>query len=200
MRFASLSAASITLITLAANAYASGGVPRVGDPAPQFTLTDQTGKAVQLGDYAGKIVVLEWFNDGCPYVKKHYKTGAMNALAAKYAKAGVVWLAVNSTKSADVTHNAGAAGEWKIDRPVLDDHAGTVGHLYGATNTPDMIVIGKDGKIAYRGAIDSVDSPDAEDIAGAKNYVSAALEELMSGKAVSNPETTPYGCTVKYAG
>ena len=171
----------------------------VGSVAPDFSLVDQNGKTVKLSDYAGKTVVLEWFNDGCPYVRKHYTTGAMNAVAARYAAKGVVWLAVNSTSSATTDTNARVAKSWKIDRPVLDDHAGTVGHAYGATNTPDLFVIDSAGKLAYKGAIDSIASPDPDDLSSATNYVAKALDDVLAGKPVAQSETKPYGCTVKYA-
>lgn len=172
----------------------------VGQPAPAFTLMDQHGKAVNLSDFAGKVVVLEWFNDQCPFVRKHYATGSMNATAAKYAKQGVVWLAINSSNFATVGSNLKAATEWKMDRPVLDDHAGTVGHAYGATNTPNMFVIDAKGTLVYKGAIDSVDGADPDDLSGATNYVAKALDQVLAGKPVTKSETKPYGCSVKYAG
>lgn len=171
----------------------------VGSPAPAFSLTDQNGKTVKLSDYAGKTVVLEWFNDGCPYVRKHYTTGAMNALAAKYAAKGVVWLAVNSTSSASTETNAEVSKKWHVDRPILDDHAGAVGHAYGATNTPDLFVIDPAGKVVYKGAIDSIASPDPDDLSTATNYVAKALDAVLAGQTVTQSETKPYGCTVKYA-
>ena len=181
--------------TSSANAAAT-----VGQPAPSFSLTDQNGKTVQLADFAGKVVVLEWFNENCPFVKKQYVAGSMNATAAKYAAKGVVWLAVNSTNSATVASNLAATKSWKMDRPVLDDHTGAIGKAYGATNTPNMFVIDAKGTLVYKGAIDSVDSADPDDISGATNYVAKALDDVLAGKAVAKSETTPYGCTVKYAG
>ena len=195
MRTAKISAVLLSLVAVS-SVWAKG--PKVGETAPDFSLTDQNGKTVKLSDYAGKVVVLEWFNDGCPFVQKQYNSGAMNKLAAKYAGQGVVWLAINSTHTADVAHNASAAKKWSIDRPVLDDHDGSVGRLYGATNTPNMFVIDASGKLAYRGAIDSIASADESDLASAKNYVAAAIDELLAGKPVTMSETKPYGCTVKY--
>lgn len=193
-----IAAAAFGLLFSAAASSVHAAV-EIGKAAPEFSLTDQHGKTVKLSDYSGKIVVLEWFNEGCPYVQKQYKTGAMNATAAKYAEKGVVWLAVNSTNSATVASNLKAATEWKMDRPVLDDHAGTVGHAFGAKNTPHLFIVDKDGKLIYHGAIDSVNSSEADDISGATNYVAKALDEATAGKPVSQSETKPYGCTVKYA-
>jgi peroxiredoxin len=169
---------------------------KVGAPAPAFSLPDQDGKTVSLSDFAGKVVVLEWFNDECPVVVRHYDGGAMNKLADKYKDQGVVWLAINSSKHHNVSHNKEAAKKLGIARPVLDDHSGAVGRAYGATNTPGMYVINKDGILAYMGAIDDNKSGNKKE--GVKNYVSQALDELLTGKSVSEPQTQQYGCTVKY--
>lgn len=171
---------------------------KLGAEAPAFTLKDQSGKDVSLADYKGKIVVLEWFNDGCPYVQRHYTGGNMNHFASKYADKGVVWLAINSTNGKTAADNEKIAAEWKIDRPILLDADGQVGHAYGAKTTPDMFVIDKAGKLVYTGAIDNVRSTDADDNAKASNYVAKALDDLLAGKAVGEPETKSYGCGVKY--
>ena len=170
----------------------------VGSAAPDFRLKDQDGKITSLAEFKDKVVVLEWFNDGCPYVKAHYVGGDMNRIAETYGAKNVVWLAVNSTKGTDAAHNKKVSEDWKIERPVLDDSDGTVGHLYGAKTTPHMFVINK-GTVVYDGAIDSADSPDKEDVAKADNYVAKALDEVLAGKPVTTAETKPYGCGVKYA-
>jgi peroxiredoxin len=175
------------------------GEAKVGAAAPAFSLQDQSGKSVSLADFKGKIVVLEWFNNECPYVVKHYKLGSMNALASKYAEKGVVWLAINSTKGKTNADNAAIAESWSIKRPILNDADGATGRAYGATRTPQMYIINAEGNIAYMGAIDSDTSSDPSKVEGATNYVAAALDELLAGKTVSRPETKPYGCTVKYA-
>ena len=193
-----IAAAAFGLMISAASSSVRAAV-EIGQAAPEFSLTDQNGKTVKLSDFAGKVVVLEWFNDGCPYVVKHYKGGAMNATAAKYAEKGVVWLAVNSTNTATGANNKKVAGEWKIDRPILDDHDGKTGHAYGAKNTPQMYVVDKDGKLVYKGAIDSNNSSSADDVSGATNYVAKALDEVTAGKPVTQGETKAYGCSVKYA-
>ncbi len=170
----------------------------VGQAAPQFALEDQDGKVVNLSDYSDKVVVLEWFNNECPYVVKFYKNGDMNKWSSAYQAKGVVWLAVNSTKSKTNADNKKISGDWSISHPVLNDASGETGRAYGATNTPQMFVINK-GQIAYMGAIDDNRSSDAGDIAGAKNYVAKALDEILAGESVSEPETKAYGCSVKYA-
>jgi peroxiredoxin len=183
---------------IAMSASQSRAEAKVGEAAPSFSLQDQDGKTVSLSDFAGKIVVLEWFNDECPFVQKHYKTGAMNATAEKYKADGVVWLAINSSHFTTNDKNKEIAGKWNIARPILNDASGTTGKAYNAKTTPGMYVIGKDGKLAYSGAIDSNDDSDTESLSGATNYVAKALDEMLADKPVSTPETKSYGCSVKY--
>ena len=170
----------------------------VGQPAPDFKLMDQDGNAVNLSDHKGKVVVLEQFNDQCPYVAKFYKNGDMNEMAAKAKEMGAVWLAIDSSSFSNVEENKQIASEWKIDRPLLDDSEGKVGQMYQAKTTPHMFVIDKEGTLVYAGAIDSKPSTDAGDIAGAENYVMAAVKSLMNGETPTPSETKPYGCSVKY--
>lgn len=194
-----LMAALVSTFAIADDKHAKhGSAVAVGGAAPQFSLQDQNGKTVNLSDLKDKVVVLEWFNNECPFVVKFYKDGYMNKWAEAYEGKGVVWLAVNSTKGKTNADNKQVAGDWKIDRPILNDANGQVGHLYGATNTPHMFVINK-GQIAYMGAIDNKQSPNPADIAGAKNYVAQALDEILAGQSVSEPQTKAYGCSVKYA-
>ena len=172
---------------------------KVGASAPDFALMDQSGKEVKLSDYKGKIVVLEWFNEGCPYVKKFYSAGHMNKWAAAYGEKSVVWLTVNSTSGKSVDDNKKISESLKIERPLLSDASGAVGKSYGAKTTPHMYVVNKDGVLAYAGAIDNKSTTNTGDIDGAKNYVAQAVDELLAGKSVSEPETQAYGCGVKYA-
>jgi peroxiredoxin len=171
--------------------------PPIGSTAPAFTLKDQNGSSVSLADYAGKVVVLEWFNENCPIVQRHYSVKDIPDTAAKYTADGVVWLAINSTEGNTSVSNRAAANAWNLSRPILDDASGTVGHAYGATNTPEIFVIGKDGKIAYEGAIDN--DPQGDMSSGKINYAAQALDEVLAGKAVSVPVTKAYGCHVHYA-
>jgi peroxiredoxin len=190
-----------SLVALAAPALAA----EVGQPAPDFTLTDLDGKVHKLSDHKGKIVVLEWFNPGCPYVVASHTKGSLVDTAARQSKDGVVWLAVNSGAPGKQGHgvetNRAAVRAWAITNPVLIDESGSVGKAYGATNTPHMFVVGKDGKLAYKGAIDN--SPDGE--RGSPQggvlveYVSAAVADLSAGRPVRTPQTKAYGCGVKYA-
>ena len=189
----------------ASRADSSGATsPVIGKAAPDFTLTDLDGKEVKLASFKGKVVVLEWFNPGCPFVKRSHTVGSLVDTAKRRMKDGVVWLAVNSgsagKQGADAKQNTEAAKTWSIPNPILRDETGKVGKAYGATNTPNMFVIDKTGTVVYAGAIDN--SPDGEGKSpqGGKlvNYVDAALDDVAAGRPVKTAVTRPYGCTVKY--
>ena len=189
--------ATFLVLIAAAGAAAAGPGVDPGDTAPGFALADTAGNQVKLDDFKGKTVVLEWINPDCPFVKRHYAENTMETLAATYGEKGVVWLTVNSTNYMDAAANAEFAKTEKIDWPILVDQDGAVGHLYGAVTTPHMFIIDGKGTVVYDGAID--DDPRGNKDAGDRvNYVSAALDELHAGGAVSTPETKPYGCSVKY--
>jgi peroxiredoxin len=188
-------------LTAPSPALAGGAV--VGEPAPDFTLTDTDGQSHQLSAYtkAGKIVVLEWFNPDCPFIKKHHATAkTMNELHDRYQKNGVVWLAINSGAPGKQGHglerNKKARQEYKMPFPILIDESGQVGRAYGAKNTPEMFVIDAAGILRYSGAID--DNRDISTL-GKTNYVAEALAALVAGQEVATTKTRPYGCSVKYA-
>jgi len=176
----------------------------VGEPAPDFALPDLDGKTVRLSDHRGKVVVLEWFNPGCPFVVASHTRGSLVDAAARHRESGVVWIAVNSAAPGKQGHgaeaNRAASRSWRMDHPLLLDESGEVGRAYGATNTPHMFVVDRQGRLVYRGAIDN--SPDGERGAPAGGvlveFVSAALEDLRAGRPVRAPETKAYGCSVKY--
>ena len=169
----------------------------VGKAAPDFTVTDVNGKAHKLSDYKGKIVVVESYNLDCPYVANHYNTGAMQELQGNVTTKDVVWLTVNSSYD-DAAKAKKEVADKKIKSTVVYDPAGKIGKAYGFKTTPHMVVIGKDGKVAYNGAID--DKAETEgDPRAAKNYVKDAVAKLQSGQPVAVAKTKPYGCGVKYA-
>ena len=176
----------------------------VGKPAPDFTLTDTSGKQVRLSDQKGKFVVLEWVNPECPYVQKHYNSANMPNLQKEFAAKNVAWLAINSTREghsefkSPADMNAWMKKTGGAPSATLLDRDSKVGRMYGAVTTPHMYVIDPKGTLVYVGAIDDKRSTRLEDVKTAKNYVRAALGETMSGKPVSQASTTPYGCTVKY--
>lgn len=176
----------------------------IGKAAPAFTLNDINGKSVSLSDYKGKYVVLEWINHGCPFVKKHYETGNMQALQTELTGKEVVWLSIASSAKGKEGYLTSAewqkevASQKSAETAVLLDEKGKVGKKYGAKTTPHMYVVNPEGNLIYMGAIDDKPSYDKADVKGAKNYVRSAVDEAMAGKAVSTAETKPYGCSVKY--
>jgi peroxiredoxin len=176
----------------------------VGQPAPDFSLTDTVGHAHTLSGYKGKFVVLEWSNYDCPFVKKHYGTGNMQRLQKLYTEKGVIWLTINSSAP-------GKQGNYPPEKwnemikekdsaatAVLLDPDGKAGKMYGAKTTPHMFVINPEGMLIYSGAIDDQPSFDPETVKAAKNYVEMALEAAMVEKPVEVPSTQSYGCSVKY--
>ncbi|MBI1683249.1 thioredoxin family protein [Caulobacter hibisci] len=189
--------ASAPLVVLAPSLALAG-------PAPAFTAKDIDGKTRSLAEFKGKTVVLEWVNEGCPYVKKHY-SGNMQGLQQAATADGVVWLSVASSAPGKQGYFAdgGQARTWinaKGAKPttLLLDSEGVVATAYKAKTTPHMFVIDPAGQVVYQGAIDDRPSNKVEDIAGAKNYVAAALSDLKAGRKVAVPASQPYGCAVKY--
>ena len=200
----------ITKTLLAVAAFAAAvpafavAAPTVGVAAPVFTATDTHGKKVSLADQKGKYVVLEWHNQGCPYVVKHYDSGNMQKLQKDLTAKGVVWLTVISSAPGKQGHvSPGEADAYVKEKgaaptAVLLDEDGAVGRLYGAKTTPHMFIIDDKGTLVYAGAIDDKPTSDKADVEGAKSYVLAAYEEAKAGKAVTTASTPPYGCSVKY--
>jgi peroxiredoxin len=176
----------------------------IGKPAPDFTLVDSNGKSHTLKNFKGKTVVLEWLNFECPFVKKYYESGAMQKIQADETAKGVVWLSVISSAKGKQGYyeptalNARNEKEKGKATAILLDTDGKIGKLYGAQTTPHMFVIDQKGALVYRGAIDDQPSTDREDLAKAKNYVKAALDDLRAGRKVASSETKSYGCGVKY--
>lgn len=201
----------LTIVALAATGSSSRAdgkleaqSPVAGKPAPDFTLKDLAGKDVKLSSFKGKVIVLEWFNPGCPFVKRSHTVGSLVDTAKRHTKDGVVWLAINSgapgKQGNDLAMNTEAVKTWSLTHPILRDEAGTVGKAYGATNTPNMFVINKAGTVVYAGAIDNSPDGEGKSAEGSTliNYVDAALGDLAAGRAVATAVTKPYGCSVKY--
>jgi peroxiredoxin len=190
-----LGAAGLAL-GIAAHVTANDAVVKVGSPVPDFALKDEAGVEHKLSDLKGKLVVLEWTNQECPFVQRHYKKDTMEKLAAKFGGEGVVWMAVNSTSD----NNPSDTPKWKKQQgfayPTLQDQDGKLGKLFNAKTTPHMYVIDATGKLAYAGAID-------DDARGSSdkpvNYVEGALQALERGEVPDPSQTTSYGCSVKYS-
>ncbi len=194
-----------TLTLLCTGALFATESPQVGAPAPDFSLPSAQGKTESLGAHKGKYVVLEWFNPGCPFVQKHYKSDNMQALQKEWTKKGVVWLTIDSSAPGEegnltVADAQKQINEWKMSpTALLLDDSGKVGHAYGATNTPHIFIVDPAGKLIYKGAIDSKATADPEDIKSSTNYVNTTLTAAMAGQPVENATTKAYGCSVKYA-
>jgi peroxiredoxin len=193
-------AASVAAVAFSASLHAQAP----GQPAPDFTISDATGKPVRLADFRGKHVVLEWTNPECPFVQKHYDANNMQALQKQYGGKDVVWLSINSTNRNHGEYKTGAQmTHWMqqhgaAQKAVLIDDTSAAGRAYSARTTPQMFVIDPSGKILYAGAIDDKRSTNPADVKTAKNYVRAALDEALAGKSVTVASTSPYGCSVKY--
>jgi len=207
-----LIAATIAFVALAATALLSldraaavgAAAVKPGAPAPAFTAPAISGGMVNPGQYAGKIVILEWTNDGCPFVQKHYDSGNMQGLQRRYTQEGAIWLTIASSAPGEEGYVTPASAKADLARwraaptDYLLDPDGVVGHLYDARATPHMVVIDRGGRIAYMGAIDDTPSTRLADVKTAKNYLVAALDEIAAGKPVTVAATRAYGCSIKY--
>ena len=199
VRRVALVLAAVLALTLSA----SGA--RVGSPAPAFTGIDAHGHTHRLSDYRGKYVVLEWTNKDCPFTRKQYDSGNMQALQKRWTAKGVVWLTILSSAKGEQGYMTASEENAWIARiragptAAILDPSGTIGHAYEAKTTPHMYVIDPTGKLIYDGAIDDHPTTDVADVPKSKNYVSAALTQALAGRPVSVNHTRPYGCSVKYA-
>lgn len=199
MRYPLLAAAVLALAAPAAAEQKTGAL------AGNFRVNDASGKVVQLADFKGKPVVLEWHNPGCPFVKKHYDSGNMQKAQAAARAQGAVWLTINSGAPGKQGYMSGSEAQKLVaaqgvkSSHYLLDPKGVVGRGYGAKTTPHMYVIDGRGTLVFQGGIDDKPSADKADIAGARNHVLAALGEIKAGKPVSVKEARPYGCSVKYS-
>lgn len=177
---------------------------KVGAAAPDFSVTDTSGKMHKLADFKGKYVVLEWYNKDCPYVRKHYDSKNMQKIQTDMTGQGIVWLSVISSAkgkqgylpSADAAKN-GAKESSKATAILIDD-SGAMGKAYGAKTTPHMYLIDPQGVLRYNGAIDSNDSADPATIASAENYIIRAVASAQKGEKIAKETSKPYGCSVKY--
>ncbi len=183
----------------------SAASPEIGKKSPDFTAVDSHGNEIRLSQFLGKVVVLEWTNHECPYVRKHYRTGNMQSLQKEATDQDVVWLSIISSAPGRQGYltgqqaNALTTKRKAFPSAVLLDAKGDIGHAYGATATPNMFVIDKVGNLVYKGAIDNKPSASTSDVKTAKNYVRAALQAIAAGKSLQKSVSRPYGCTIKYA-
>ena len=196
---------SFLFALMALFAVTTTSTPIVGTPVPDFSAATTADIDINLGQFAGQKVVLEWTNDGCPYVQKHYGSKNMQRLQKRLTSEGVVWITIISSapgeqgyvtpaQANDLTSSRGAA-----PTHVVLDPSGEIGRLYGAKTTPHMFLIDEAGVLQYAGAIDSIPTAREKDITRAENYVLEAYTSLKAGKSVVTKQSQPYGCSVKYA-
>jgi peroxiredoxin len=194
----------ISFLLMLAVAGTAPAMVKVGEAAPEFTGTDTEGRQHTLGDYRGKFLVLEWTNHDCPYVRKHYDAGNMQAQQQEAAAQGVAWLSIISSAPGKQGHVSPAQADQLTTQrnaapsAVLLDDGGEIGRLYGAKTTPHMYIIDPEGDLVYMGGIDSIASASPDDIGKATQYVRVALDEALAGTAIGTPVSRPYGCSVKY--
>ncbi len=182
--------------------------PRAGQEAPDFSSVDITGRDQSLKLYKGKIIVLEWTNPECPFVRKHY-VGSKNIpnMQKEFTKnPNIIWLLICSSAPGQEGHKT--PEEWKTILSQYDasptamiiDDSGSLAKLYGVTRTPEFVIIGGDGNIAYRGAVDTIPSSDPEDIQNPINreLIQESLNNLLKGNPIYTTETIPYGCPIKF--
>ncbi|MFN3584030.1 thioredoxin family protein [Phenylobacterium sp.] len=205
LRRRTLLALAFPMCAAAALATPALAQPMIGQPAPAFQARDADGRTRTLAEFKGRTVVLEWTNEGCPYVQKHYNSGNMQRLQKQAARDGMVWLTVISSAPDMQGHLTGPqAKAWQAkagaaSTAVLLDPDGVVGRAYEAKTTPHMFIVDKAGTLVYMGGIDDKPSSDPASLKGARNYVAAALADIKAGRAVAQPATRSYGCSVKYA-
>lgn len=202
LKFSTLTVTAVAAVALASPLAAA---QKNGAIAQDFKLTDVNGKTVQLSQFRGKTVVLEWHNPGCPFVSKHYRSGNMQATQKAARQHGAVWLTINSGAKGKQGHMTGPEAKALIAKQNIQstnyllDAKGLVGKAYGAKTTPHMYIIDGNGILVYQGGIDDKPTANIADIKNARNHVLAALNEIKSGDKVSVAQARPYGCSVKYA-
>jgi len=194
------------LVALAALGFAAPALaaPQIDAPAPDFQAADARGRVRALADYRGRIVVLEWTSDACPYSHKHYDSGNMQRLQAKARRQGVVWFTVMTAPRASAEYmTPPEVRAWKRKvhshaTAVLIDSDGRLARAYEAKTTPHMFIIDPTGRLVYMGGIDNRPFTDPKSLEGADNYVADALADLKAHRPIAHPVTRPYGCSVKY--
>jgi len=197
---------TLVFATLAgAFALATATAKEVGEAAPSFSAETLKGESISLSDLKGKVLVLEWVNFECPFVKKHYASGNLPELQETYAGKDVVWITVNSSAKGQQGHMEKSAMTERADKEgnkakhFIMDTDGTIGKAYGAKVTPHMFIINKEGTLVYSGAIDSMPTTSQDDVKKADKLFAKALDATLEGKEISNAKNEPYGCGVKYA-
>lgn len=212
--YTTLLAATIVATAVIAQPTTVGGPPpqkdkkkevaKIGEQAPAFSLQDQAGELHILKEYEGKIVVLEWFNEDCPYCMQVWKSGLVPATIEQLGKMDdeVVYLAVNSTANKPEAEVLKSGAKFLEDiesaTPMLMDYNGKIGHMYGAKTTPHIFIIDAEGILVYQGAMS--DDPRGKEGKKAKTHTVRVVEQLQNDEEVKPNYIKPWGCSVKYAG
>jgi len=200
---AAAAASGVTRAAFAAGTPAPLAV--LGRPAPTFEAADTEGRLRRLGEFPGKVVVLEWTSPSCPFAAAQYASGRMQELQKWAAQNGVVWLSVLSSHPSRPDYlDAKAAAAFDRQRgaapaALLMDESGRMGHAYGAMTANHMFVIDRRGTLVYAGGIDDAESTKPDEVRVAHNHVRAALEDLLAGRPVKKAESEPAGCAISYA-
>ena len=181
--------------------------PKVNEQAPAFSGIDSYGNTINLSDFLGQPVILEWTNHECPYVAKHYDENNMQAVQEQAKKEGFIWLSIISSTPGDQGHvkpsKANELTESRSAYPshVLLDESGDIGMKYGAKTTPHMYMIDSEGILRYKGAIDDVGKGMqffSASLKDAINYVAIQLNDVKDNRRLEITSTVAYGCSVKY--
>ena len=181
--------------------------PNVDEQAPSFSGINSYGKQINLSDFKGQPVILEWTNHECPYVAKHYSENNMQDLQKRAQDEGFIWLSIISSTPGDQGHvdkataNALTKSRNAYPAHILLDESGEIGMKYGAKTTPHMYMIDSSGVLKYKGAIDDVGRGMkffSASLKDAVNYVATQLDDVKNNKSLSISSTVAYGCSVKY--
>ncbi|NQV34385.1 MAG: redoxin domain-containing protein [Phycisphaeraceae bacterium] len=169
---------------------------RIDTVAPPFSAKTVTGEKVTSSQNKGKVIVLEWLNPECQFTRLAYQRGKVTDLARQYANhKDVTWLGVCSARSNRPASLLKFIETHRIKHPVINDATGQMARLYYAKATPQFIIIGKDGKIAYSGAFDN-SLPKPKD-GKVTTYVANALTEILQGQPVTLASIPPAGTPIK---
>ena len=191
IRWAASIVATVAILVLCASAGAEKGVS-IGEAMPPFTLPDTNDTSHSLSDYQGKIVVLICSSQNCPWsrgVDPHLST-----LAKRYMPKGVVFLGLDSDKTNEPSEIKEYADKVGIPFPILKDADNEYADVLNAARTPEVFIVDGTGNLVYHGAYDNRTSPEDR---GDAQYIAQALDELLAGQAVSKPEMSAWGCSIR---
>ena len=178
---------------------------RIGSPLPSFgPLRATDGRMITSADFAGaKAVVVVFSCNHCPYVQAY--EDRMIAFQTDYVPKGVTLVAINSNETVnypddDFDGMVRRAAEKKFNFPYVRDETQEVAEAFDATHTPEFFVFGplpgKGGvRLQYRG---KMDDNHKDPTAVKRYYLRDAVEAVLAGKPVSEPETHSIGCTIKW--